>query len=160
MKIGIVVHSITGNTQSVAERIQQQLVQQGHVVNIERIRPTGKEPVQSEASVVLTSMPDLSAYDALVFGSPVQAFALDPVMSAYLKKVADLGHRKTVCFITQMMAFRFFVGNRSIKHMKTLCEARNGAVSLTGIINWSNKQRAQMIDDLVSQVAKQFSPTA
>lgn len=156
MKIGIVVHSITGNTLSVAERIKQQLSLMGHTVRIERIQPVGKEPIQNEAAVTLTKTPDLSAYDALIFGSPVQAFSLDPVMSAYLKQVTDLGGRKTVCFITQMMAFRFFAGNRSISRMKSLCEARNGSVCLTGIINWSNKQRVQMIDDLVSQVARQF----
>ena len=78
MKIGIIVHSITGNTLSVAEHIQQQLAEKGHTAVIERIRPSGKEPVQSEAAVQLTSMPDLSGYEALVFGSPVQAFSLGP----------------------------------------------------------------------------------
>lgn len=156
MKIGIIVHSITGNTLSVAEHIQQQLAEKGHTAVIERIRPSGKEPVQSEAAVQLTSMPDLSGYEALVFGSPVQAFSLDPVMSAYLKQVEDLGGRRTVCFLTQQLPFRFFAGNRSIRQMQTLCEARHGSVCLTGIVNWSNKERSRMIDDLVNQVSNQF----
>lgn len=156
MKIGIIVHSITGNTLSVAERIQQQLAEKGHTAVIERIRPSGKEPVQSEAAVQLISMPDLSGYDALVFGSPVQAFSLDPVMSAYLKNVSDLGGRRSVCFLTQQLPFRFFAGNRSIRQMQSLCEARHGTVCLTGIVNWSNKERNRMIDDLVNQVSSQF----
>jgi len=156
MKIGIIVHSITGNTLSVAERIQQQLTLKGHTAVIERIRPSGKEPVQGETAVQLTSMPDLSGYETLVFGSPVQAFSLDPVMSVYLKQVKDLGGRKCVCFLTQQLPFRFFAGNRSIRQMQSLCEARHGSVCLTGIVNWSNKERSRMIDDLVSQVAGIF----
>ena len=156
MKIGIIVHSITGNTLSVAERIQQQLAANGHDAVIERIRPNGKEPVQSEAAVQLTSLPDLSGYEALVFGSPVQAFSLDPVMSAYLKQISDLGGRRTACFLTQQLPFRFFAGNRSIRQMQSLCEARHGTVCLTGIVNWSNKERSRMIDDLVAQIAGLF----
>ena len=156
MKIGIIVHSITGNTLSVAERIKQQLEKDGHFASIERIRPTGKEPVQNEAAVVLPSMPDLSSYEALIFGAPVQAFSLDPVMSAYLKKDPDLAGRKTICFLTQQLPFRFFAGNRSIKRLQALCQAQNGAVCLTGIVNWSNKEREKMIDDLVSRISKQF----
>jgi len=40
--------------------------------------------------------------------------------------------------------------------MQTLCEARHGSVCLTGIVNWSNKERSRMIDDLVNQVSNQF----
>lgn len=156
MKIGIIVHSITGNTLSVSEQIQQRLREAGHTVSIARIRPTGKEPVQNEAAVRLEQIPDLSGYDALVFGAPVQAFSLDPVMSAYLKQAPDLGGRKTVCFLTQQLPFRFFAGNRSIRKLQALCEARHGAVCLTGIVNWSHKERSRMIEDLVQGVVRQF----
>ena len=156
MKIGIIVHSITGNTLSDSEKIQQRLQEAGHAVSLVRIRPIGKEPVQNEAAVRLEQTPDLSGFEALVFGSPVQAFSLDPVMSAFLKQTPDLGGRKTVCFLTQQLSFRFFAGNRSIKKMQSLCEARHGAVCLTGIVNWSHKERSRMIDDLVQDVARQF----
>lgn len=156
MKIGIVIHSITGNTLSVAERIQARLQAAGHEAVIERIRPAGQEPLPNPAAVKLTSRPDLGGYDALIFGSPVQAFSLDPVMQAYLPQAGDLNGRKTVCFLTQQLPFRFFAGNRSLAAMRRLCQARNGNICLTGIINWSNKEREQQITDLVEAVARQF----
>ncbi len=156
MRIGIIVHSITGNTLSVSQQIQQRLQASGHTVVIERIRPTGKEPVSNEAAVQLETTPDLSNYEALIFGAPVQAFSLDPVMSAFLKQVPDLGGRPSVCFLTQQLPFRFFAGNRSIRRMQSLCEAKNSRVVLTGIVNWSNKERSRMIEDLVQNVARQF----
>lgn len=156
MKIGIVVHSITGNTLSVAERLQKRLQALGHDVAIERIRPTGQEPVQGTAAVTLAEKPDLSRYEALIFGAPVQAFSLDPVMQVYLTQVGDLNGRKTACFLTQQLPFKFFAGNRSLATMKKLCNDRHGSICQTGIVNWGNKQREQMITDLVEAFARQF----
>lgn len=154
--IGIVIHSITGNTFSVAERIQARLHAMGHEAVIERIRPMNKEPVAGPSAVKLANMPSLSRYDALIFGSPVQAFALDPVMKVYLAQVEDLTNRKTICFLTQQLPFRFFAGNRSLAALEKLCRERHGSICQTGIVNWGSKDREQMITDLVEAIAHQF----
>jgi len=156
VNIGIVVHSITGNTLSVAERLQERLKAAGHEAAIERICPTGKEPVQGPAAVILAAKPDLSQYDAPVFGAPGKAFSLDPVRQVYLSQADDLNGRKTACYLTQQLPFRFFAGNRSLAIMTKLCQARHGSICQTGIVNWSNKQREQMITDLVEAIARQF----
>ena len=68
----------------------------------------------------------------------------------------DLNGRKTACFLTQQLPFRFLAGNGSLATMEKLCRAHNGSICQTGIINWSNKQREQMITDLVEAIVRQF----
>jgi flavodoxin len=43
MKIGIIVHSQTGHTYSVVQKLQEKLLAAGHSVNIERIKSVGGE---------------------------------------------------------------------------------------------------------------------
>ena len=43
MEIGIIIHSLTGNTMSVAERLQERLVADGHDVEIEQLKTIGEE---------------------------------------------------------------------------------------------------------------------
>ena len=37
MKIGILVHSKTGNTYSVAEKLEERLLKEGHLVTFEKV---------------------------------------------------------------------------------------------------------------------------
>ena len=68
IKIGIIVHSINGNTLSVCEALKEKLIASGHNVNLERISAIEKEPVQSKniSKIALKSIPDISQYDVIV----------------------------------------------------------------------------------------------
>ena len=44
MKIGIIVHSHTGNTLSVAERIRSELVEKGYDVELKRVSAENEDP--------------------------------------------------------------------------------------------------------------------
>jgi len=80
MKIGIIVFSHTNNTYSVARKLEKKLSGAGHSVNLERVTVAGgKDPRPSDYK--LDRKPKVRGYEAIIFGSPVEAFSLSPVMT-------------------------------------------------------------------------------
>ena len=93
MKIGIIVHSQTGHTYSVAQKLQEKLSAVGHEVNVERVTPVG-EVNPGAKNIKFETLPDVNVYDALIFGAPVQAFSLSAVMKAYMDQIKSLNDKK------------------------------------------------------------------
>ena len=86
MNVGIIIYSQTGNTLSVAQRMKEALIAAGHTAQIEQItiaQANGKET----SSAPLVNIPDVQGYDAVIFGTPVQAFSLCQPMTKYLKQL-------------------------------------------------------------------------
>lgn len=150
MKIGIIVHSKTGNTLSVAEKLKEKLLSEGHSINLERV--TVADEGQTEAGKVhLTSRPDVSAYDMLVFGASVRGFSLSPAMTAYLAQLESLSDKKATCFLTEFFPLPSMGGNQAMEQMRTLCNHKGISVCEIGIVNWSNINRKKMIGDVVEK---------
>jgi flavodoxin len=154
MKIGIIVHSQTDHTYSVAEKLKEKLSAAGHSVNIERITPVDSKQMDPK-KVQIEKLPDLSAYEALVFAAPVQAFNVSPVMKAYLGQLPSLSNKKVACFVTKALPLDSTGGNQAISLMKSTFESKGGTVIGTGIIHWSGG-REKKIADLVEQFSKLF----
>ena len=154
MKIGIIVHSQTGNTYAVALKIQEKLLATGHVVNIERLKLIGGEKPGAK-KVQIENPPDASAYDALVFGAPVHAFSVSPGMEAFLMQIPSLQGKKIAYFVTKGLAFHWTGGNQAIAKMKKICELKGGSVCGTGIVVW-NQRREQTIATVIEALSKCF----
>jgi hypothetical protein len=154
MNIGMIVYSQTGNTHSVALKLQEKLAAAGHAVTMERIEVIGEvapgRPVQFKA------LPDPELYDALVFGAPVQAFSLCQPMLGYLKQVASLQGKKVACLVTQAFPYPWLGGNRAIRQMKGLCESKGATVCGSGIVNWMKRSREQQIGEVVDRLSRAF----
>ncbi len=105
MRIGILVHSMTGHTLLVAERIEKKLQEQGYDCRVERVSAHDEEALsKGQAKLTLDSTPDPKPYDALVLGAPVWGFSLSKVMAAYLKLLPGLSGKKIACFVTQSLS--------------------------------------------------------
>ena len=81
MNIGLIFYSGTGNTRSVALKLQEKLTALGHTVSLEEITIDGSIPAQP-GKFELKTIPSVDSYDAIIFGSSFQAFSLNPVMKA------------------------------------------------------------------------------
>lgn len=152
MKVGIVVHSHTGNTLSTAERIRDGLIKSGHTVNLEQVKAVNGDP-NSQGPVELAVIPDTASYDVLVFGAPVWGFTLSRVMSKYLKQLSSLKGKQICCYVTHHFPFAWMGGNRSVKQMTGLCTEKEGKVVKQGVINWSGKKRENEIVSLAADIA-------
>jgi flavodoxin len=155
MKLGIIVHSQTGHTLSVAQTLKEKLAAAGHSVNIEQITPVDAKQTDPK-NIRLEKLPDLSSYDALVLAAPVQAFSVSPVMKAYLPQLPSLNNKKVALFVTKGLPFVSTGGNQAISLMKSTSESKGGTVVGTAILNWPAPGREKRIADLVEQFSKLF----
>jgi hypothetical protein len=154
MNIGMIVYSQTGNTWSVAKELEEKLSTAGHAVALERIEVVGEvspgQPIQFSAT------PDPQPYDALVLGSPVQAFSLCQAMVEYLKKAPSLQGKRVVCLVTQAFPYPWLGGNRAVRQMTRLCNERGADVCGSGIVNWMKKRREQQIVEVTDRMSCLF----
>jgi flavodoxin len=155
MKIGIIVHSQTGNTYSVAQKLKEKLLTAGHTVNIERVIPVDDKQIEVE-KIQLNPIPDISTYDALIFGAPVRGASVSPALAAYIAKTASLRNKKVACFVTEFFPFPWMGGTRAIDQMKKACESKGAVISGTGIVNWMNTLREKKIADMVENLSGLF----
>lgn len=152
----IVVHSLTGNTYSVAKKMKEKLMDNGHSVTIERIEAEGNadKTEGNPNKLHLTSLPDISSYDLVILGGPVRAFSMSPVVAAYLTSIKSLQGKKIILMVTQFFPFPWLGGNRAIAQMKSICKSKGGSVVGTGIVNWNRRNRENKIVELAESLSK------
>ena len=151
MKIGIIVHSKTGNTLSVAKRLMNALLFAGHEAVLEQVIASDDKQ-RDVRKIQLQDKPEVNNYDALVLGAPVWGFSLSSVMTAYLTLVGSLQGKKVVCFVTHAFPYPWLGGNRAVGQMKKICAAAGADVVETGVIDWSSRQRENKIVALIERV--------
>ena len=152
MNIGIIIHSHSGNTLAVGEKILNTLKTADHAAEVKRVVAENENP-SPLGPVVLKENPDTDPYDAVIFGAPVWAFSLSPVMQTYLKQVKGIQGVQASIFVTQFFPFPWMGGHRAIRQMKALCERAGFRVVKTGIVNWSRKNRGMRIDQVLQQMS-------
>ena len=155
MNIGIILYSETGNTYSVSQKLKEKLVKAEHSVNIERLKVIGKAKPGTK-DIKFETLPDNDSYDALVFGSPVQAFSLSSAMTVYLSQIKSLQDKKIAFLVTQFFPFAWLGGNRAIGQMKKICESKGAAVCGKVVVNWSKPNREKQITEVVEKLSKLF----
>lgn len=151
MRIGIIIHSHTGNTLSVAEKLKYALAAKGHTVQLERVTAVNEDP---RAKVRLKSIPDITAYDTFIIGAPVRAFSLSPVMKAYLDQIPEIQGKKVACFVTEHFPKPWMGGNHSVHQIIHAIRKKGGEVIDKGVINWSGKIREEQINEVVARLSR------
>ena len=152
MKVAVVVHSHTGNTFSVAEKVLEEIVEKGHQADMLRIKPID-EPGSLKGKCELEYKPDISEYEVVIFAAPVWGFALSGVMREYLNQLGTLKDKKIYCFVTQSFPFEFLGGNNAIKQMVKKTQEKEGIVANTKVVNWNTeKKRQRKIKELMDIV--------
>lgn len=153
MNIGIILHSRTGNTLCVAQKLQEKLLAAGHSVSIQRVSAANDDEADVQ-KIRLLEKPDAGAYDALLFGAPVRGFSLSPVMQAYLLGIGPLRGKKAGCFMTQFFPYFWMGGKRALAQMCGLVKAKGAALGETGVVQWS---RAASRNAQIEAVAARLS---
>ncbi len=152
MKIGLFIHSHTGNTLSVAEQLNKKLQNDGHSVELKRLEPVGGENTNEIDinKINFQPEPEISGYDYVIMGAPVRGFSISPVLAAYLDKVPSLKGQKIDLYVTQAFPYNWMGGSNAIKQMKNACEKKGAVVRNTSIINWRNKKKEVQIQELIN----------
>ena len=157
MKIGIVVYSQTGNTESVAKKVEEELKAKGHAVDYLKVelhhKVEGSDPV-SDAN--FKSMPKIDGYDAYVFASFVEAFSLNRAMKYYLGQL-DPVNAPAACLTTQGLMAPWMGANRTQRQMKQILTGK-GATILGGanVVWFKDAGREQRIQQAVDAICTLF----
>lgn len=151
MNIGIIIYSHSGHTLSVGERIKETLLAQGHSVRLERISAANEDP-QSKEKIRLTAIPDITPYDAVIFGAPVQGARLSPIMREYLSRLPALQSRKAACFVTQHFKIKWMGSTRAVKQITRAVEEKGAPITASGIVQWSSEAREKQICQVVASL--------
>jgi hypothetical protein len=155
MNIGVIVYSWSGNTLSVAKKLEERLAAAGHLAKLEQVTVVG-ERKQGAREFELESVPDVGPYDALVFGSAVEAFSLSPVLTAYLKKIGPLEGKKAACLVTQQFPYPWMGGNRAIRQMCKLCRTKDATIVGSAVVNWAKSRRETTTAAAIDRLAGLF----
>lgn len=155
MNIGVIVYSQTGNTLSVAKKLEEKLAAAGHSVKLERVTVVG-ERKQGAREFQLEELPDVGTYDALVFGSAVEAFSLSPVLTEYLKQVGSLQGKRVACLVSQQFPYPWMGGNRAIRQMRKLCQSKDATIVGSAVVNWAKSRREKTTAAAIDRLAGLF----
>lgn len=155
MNIGIIVYSQTGNTLEVCEKLRERLIGDGNSVELERVTVVGERTPKTK-TFELEVQPNVSAYDAIVFASYVEAFSLCQVMARYLKGIDSLQGKAVACLVTQQFPYPWMGGKHAISQMKKVCVSKGATIRASGIVNWAASKREKTIAAAVSQLSKAF----
>ncbi len=147
MKKKIIYYSKTGNTKSIAEKIQA-------VSNIplEAIIASSDDP--NQVQVELIEKPDIEGLDRIIFGSPVHGFSIPKIVKAYLEDLPELEGKSFDLFVTHFFPYAWMGGNQVLKAMKKIILAKGGEIHSMTSINWKSKKREIDIYKLIEMFRK------
>lgn len=152
MKIGIIVHSQTNNTHLTALKLQEKLSEAGNEVEIKRVSMVGGDKPESKDKIQIENPPEITEYDALIFGAPVHAFALAPAMQVYLEQIPSVQDKSVALFVTKGLPLNFTGGTRAIGQMKKICQAKGANIVGTDIVIWRGD-----VDKKIGELTRKFS---
>jgi NAD(P)H-dependent FMN reductase len=151
VKIGVIVHSFTGHTLAVAQKMADAFARAGHTVTLERVT-VQDEKATTTSPVILSAAPEAAGYDLVLFGSPVWGFSITPGMKTYLAQISPLQGGKTACFVTHQLPYPWMGANRALRQMQTAIAAKGGVTLATGSVTWTDKQQETQTDRLVNSM--------
>ena len=155
MKVAIIIHSKTGITLKLAQVIQNSLVKDGHQVELANLKTT--EPIVDSTAMStvfkFTNLPDVSAYDAILFGGPIWAFRPSPVIRQAIQQCGTkLQGKKVFPFITMGFPFAWMTGNGSLSALRSLATKQGAKVLSGAILTGRKKNDAQAMQAIAAAV--------
>lgn len=132
MNIGIIVHSQSGCTASVARALDAAFTARGDSCSTKLLRTSGNVAPRSK-SFEIKSAPPVDEYDTIILGAPVWAFCASPVIMKYISGLENVKGKKVLCFVTKGLPFNWTGGTRAIRQMEGGFEL-TGATLLPGAI--------------------------
>jgi NAD(P)H dehydrogenase (quinone) len=131
MKIGMFIHSQSGNTAKLGLAVTHSLREKGHEVSIELLRPLGKVHPRVR-HVEFRNLPEPDEFDLVIFGGPIWAFGPSPVIVSLLKQLTTLKGKKALCFTTSGFPTAISGARGAIRRINELLDGL-GATVLDGV---------------------------
>lgn len=159
MKIGVFVHSQTGNTAKLGLAVVHALREKGHDVAIELLRPAGRVNPGSK-NIEFRNLPDAARFEAVLFGGPIWAHNVSPVITSAITQIAGLKGKKTLFFLTSFFPPSLSGCKRSQAAVRSLLE-ETGASVLTGeSLSWGFWCGKKKLESAAARISERILDTA
>jgi NAD(P)H dehydrogenase (quinone) len=153
VKIGIFVHSQSGNTARLALAVTHALREKGHDVDVELLRPIGKMHPGIK-HIEFRNVPEVDGYDIILLGGPVWAFNASPVVVSLLHQLSGLKGKKAMHFLTSGFPQPLSGWNRAHKKIKDLLEESNATVIEGESLFWGFYCGKKRLDAAVDRICR------
>ncbi|NCC79583.1 MAG: flavodoxin [Clostridia bacterium] len=153
MKSAMLIHSLTGNTLSVADRLLESFRHNGVETELIRIEPIGGEDRNetNPGKIRFQTYKNVDDYDYVILGCPVRGFSMSPVLKSYLSSSGEMNNPKVLIFVTHFFPFSFMGGRSAINQLKKEVEKKGGSVVDRAVIDWKNPAREEQIERLIKK---------
>lgn len=152
INIGIIIYTWSGNTLSIAQKLEEKLSSAGHKVSLEQLETAAPLKLGAQMSE-LKSIPSIKKYDVLVLASPVHGGRISSPIASFLEGTPSLLGKKVALLATHFLPFGWG-GKQMIRSMKEVCEAKGAQIIGEGSVPWANFQPKRYIDEVVNKLAK------
>jgi len=158
MKVLAVVHSLTGNTLYVVNRLIEKIKTGETQVEIEKLEPVGGENTREMNlnKIKLLRKFNPSDFDTLILACPVRGFSMSSVLKAYMAMSESFNGKKVVCLVTHYFPFAWMGGTRAIRQMVEEVQSLGGEVIGTGIISWKVGGRESKIEKVTNALSQKL----
>lgn len=158
MKVLTILHSLTGHTLYVVNKLNDKLKENGFQVDLDRLEPIGGENKNEMNFEQIRLKPKFNVrdYDVIILAGPVRGFSMSMVIKSYLMSLLSLDGKKVVCIVTHFFPFAAMGGTNAIKQMKKEINDLGGVVVATEIINWKGFGREKKIDAVVTMIVNRL----
>jgi len=158
MKVGIVLHTVSGHTLKFAQAIRAKLQEKGHEVDLSGLKVIGTPRVGflpgGGGRFSIKSPPELHEFDVVLIGAPVWGFKPSPVIMKYLQEdVQKLKGKKALSFVTMGK----FGGKRSIEMMNAELEAAGADILEGEALEWFFRVKADRLAEAVERICKRIN---
>jgi flavodoxin len=155
MKIGIVVHTVSGHTLTFAQRIRDKLVEKGHEVDLAGLKVIGAPRIGflGGGRFSIKSPPELDEFDAVLIGAPVWGFGPSTVIMKYLQEdVSKLKGKRALAFVTMGACG----GKKSIQLMNDELEAAGADVLEGEALVYFLKVNHEKMNEAVGRICERI----
>ena len=128
MKILIAYYSKSGSTEAIAKKLSAILQQNRHMVTVFKIRPMRELKAydygKNSHIELKQPLPDVSAYDLILIGTPVWSFCPSPIVSSYLRQLRRIKGKRVALFASCMA-----LPGTTIQRMSSILSTKGAVVA-------------------------------
>lgn len=156
MNVGILVHSNTGHSMTVADALKKGIEKKHHTCDILPVNAINEVPKKAPKSIVFDTFYDLKPYDFMIYAAPVWGFNLSSIMKRYLQSIELPKKQKAGFFTTHFFAFKFLGATKAIKQMQKLTNVHDELTMFKSTIAYNKKTTDADIDAFVDYATNQL----
>jgi NAD(P)H dehydrogenase (quinone) len=159
MHIGIVIHSQSGHTATVAKAIAEKFREAGHEVDIKLLLTTGM-PRPGSRRFTICNAPDeedMAQWEAILVGGPVWGLKASPVIIEFLTWLKKLDGKKALSFVTHGLPWPALGAHQAISAMNEDLNASGGTVMPGEILHYFFGVKKEKLNAAAERIVKNIA---